>query len=55
MVLINDVKMMNQVLPFCIYMSLDMLKGTLCRDNQNQTIVTSAKYEMFRVFPENLK
>ena len=25
------------------------------RDNQNQASVTSAKYNMFRAFPENLK
>ena len=25
------------------------------RDNQNQTYVTSAKYYIFRAFPENLK
>ena len=31
------------------------MKGTLCRDNHNQANVTSAKYYMFRAFPENLK
>ena len=56
MVLNYDVKMIKQVLPFCIYMGQDMMKGTLygC-DNQNQAIVTCAKYYMFRAFPENLK
>ena len=29
MVLNNDVKMINQVLPFCILMGQDMMKGTL--------------------------
>ena len=29
MVLNNDVKMINQVLPFYIYMGQDMMKGTL--------------------------
>ena len=51
MILNNDIKMINQVLPFCIY-------GPGCdngRDNQNQANVTSAKYYMFRAFPENLK
>ena len=51
MVLNNDIKMINQVLPFCIY-GPGYDNG---RDNQNQANVTSAKYYMFRAFPENLK
>ena len=51
MVLNNDIKMINQVLPFCIY-GPGYDNG---RDNQNQADVTSAKYYMFRAFPENLK
>ena len=57
MVLNNDVKMINQVLAFCIiyepgYDERCLMVG---RDNQNQAYVTSAKYDMFRAFPENLK
>ena len=48
-VLNNDVKMINLVLPF---LGQDMMKGTFGRDNQKQTNVTSAKYYMFRAFPE---
>ena len=55
MVLKNDVKMINQVLPFCIYMGQDMMKCAYGRDNQNQAYATSAKYYTFRAFPENLK
>ena len=55
MVLNNDLKMINQIRPFFINMRQDMVKGTLCRDNQNQANDTSAKYHMVRAFPENLK
>ena len=37
-----------------IYMGQDMMKVPYGRDNQNQANVTSAKYYMFRSFPENL-
>ena len=51
MVLKNDVKMINQVLPFFIY-GPGYDNG---RSNQNQANVTSAEFYMFRAFPENLK
>ena len=53
MVLNNDVKMINQVLPFCIHMGQDIGKVPYDQDNQNQANASSAKYYMLREFPEN--
>ena len=53
MVLNNDVKMINQVLPFCIYMDQEYGKVPYDRDNQNQTNVSPAKCYMLSAFPEN--
>ena len=56
MVLNNDVKIINQVLPFCIYIWARIRgKVPYGRDNQNEANVSSAKYYMFRAFPETFK
>ena len=55
MVLNNDVKMINQVLPFAYIWARILQKVPYGRDNQNQANVTYAKDYMLRTFPENLK